>query len=80
LGYQWTYFKHYIEHGQTANSERHSAMLKDKLKPAVHSKRRGFYQKHCFCIMTMLGHVLPLPQSKLFKNSISSIFLIHPFL
>jgi hypothetical protein len=30
--------------------------------------------------MTMLEHMPPLPQSKLFKNSISSFFRIHPTL
>jgi histone-lysine N-methyltransferase SETMAR len=37
--------EHYIEHGQTVNSERYSAMLKDKLKPAIRSKRRGLVSK-----------------------------------
>jgi hypothetical protein len=67
--------KHYMEHGKTVNSERYSAMLTDKLKPAIRSKR-----KQCFCIMTMLDHMPPLPQSELFKNSISSFLLIHPTL
>jgi uncharacterized protein YerC len=30
----------HIEHGQTVNSESYSTMLKDKLKPAIRSKRR----------------------------------------
>jgi histone-lysine N-methyltransferase SETMAR len=34
-----------MEHGQIVNSERYSAMLKDKLKPAIHSKRRGLLSK-----------------------------------
>jgi histone-lysine N-methyltransferase SETMAR len=37
--------EHYVEHGQTVNSERYSAMLKDKLKPAIHGKRRGLLSK-----------------------------------
>jgi hypothetical protein len=71
--------EHYMEHGQTVNSERYSAMLKDKLKPAIHSKRRGSLSKQCFCIKTMFNHMPPLPQSKLFKTlfrtSSSSILL-----
>jgi histone-lysine N-methyltransferase SETMAR len=42
--------EHYMEHGQTVNSERYSAMLKEKLKLAIHSKRRGLLSK------TMLLH------------------------
>jgi hypothetical protein len=34
-----------MEHGETVNSERYSAMLKDKLKPAIHSKWRGLLSK-----------------------------------
>jgi hypothetical protein len=34
-----------MEHGQTVNSERFSAMLKDKLKPVVCSKRIGLLSK-----------------------------------
>jgi histone-lysine N-methyltransferase SETMAR len=37
--------EHYLEHGQTVNSGRYSAMLKDKLKPAACSKRRGLLSK-----------------------------------
>jgi hypothetical protein len=33
--------EHYTEHGQTVNSERYSAMLKDKLKPVIRTKRTG---------------------------------------
>jgi hypothetical protein len=66
--------EHYVEHGQTVNSERYSAMRKDKLKPAIRNKRRGLLSK------TVLDHMPPLPQSKLFKNSILSLFLIRPIL
>jgi hypothetical protein len=38
-------FEHYMEHGQTVNSERYSAMLKNKLKPAIRSKWRGLLSK-----------------------------------
>jgi hypothetical protein len=41
LGYKWAFLEHYMEHGQTVNSERYSTMLKDKLKPAIRSKWRG---------------------------------------
>jgi histone-lysine N-methyltransferase SETMAR len=34
-----------MEHGQTVNNERYSAMRKDKLKPAIRSKRRGLLSK-----------------------------------
>jgi hypothetical protein len=34
-----------MEYGQTVNSERYSALLKDKLKPAVLSKQRGLLSK-----------------------------------
>jgi transposase len=37
--------EHYMEHGQTVNSERYSAMFKDKLKPAIRSKWRGLLSK-----------------------------------
>jgi histone-lysine N-methyltransferase SETMAR len=37
--------EHYMEHGHTVNSERYSALLKDKLKPAIHSKQRGMLSK-----------------------------------
>jgi hypothetical protein len=40
--------EHYMEHGQTVNSERYSAMLKDKLKPTICSKWRGLLLKQCF--------------------------------
>jgi hypothetical protein len=63
-----------MEHGQTVNSEPYSAMLKDKLKPAGRNKRRGLLSK------TMLDHMPPLQQSKLFKNSILSLFLIRHIL
>jgi hypothetical protein len=43
LGYQWTYFG--TLYGQTVNSEGYSAMLKNKLKPAIRSKRRGVVSK-----------------------------------
>jgi hypothetical protein len=55
-------------------------MLKDKLKPAIRSKRRGLLSKTVLLHHDMLEHMPPLPQSKLFKNSISSFFLIHPTL
>jgi hypothetical protein len=44
-----------MEHGQTANSGRYSVMIKDKLKPAIPSKRRGLLSKTVLCIMTMLN-------------------------
>jgi histone-lysine N-methyltransferase SETMAR len=34
-----------MEHGQTVNSDKYSAMLEDKLKPAICSKRRGLLSK-----------------------------------
>jgi histone-lysine N-methyltransferase SETMAR len=34
-----------MEHGQTVNSEIYSAMLKNKLKPAIRSKWRGLLSK-----------------------------------
>jgi hypothetical protein len=33
--------KHYQKKGQTINSAAYSAVLKEKLKPAVHNKRTG---------------------------------------
>jgi hypothetical protein len=32
--------EHYQEKGQTVNSTTYSAMLKDKVKPVIHNKRR----------------------------------------
>jgi histone-lysine N-methyltransferase SETMAR len=40
--------EHYMEHGQTVNSERYSSMLKNKLKPTIRSKRRGLMSKTVF--------------------------------
>jgi hypothetical protein len=37
--------EHYLKHGQTVNSERYSAMLTDKLKPAISSKWTGLLPK-----------------------------------
>jgi hypothetical protein len=37
--------EHYMEHGQTINSERYSAMLEDKLKPDIRGKRRRLLLK-----------------------------------
>jgi hypothetical protein len=50
-------------------------MIKDKLKPAIRSKRRELPSK-----TVLLHHDNAQPQSKIFKNSISSFFLIHPTL
>jgi hypothetical protein len=61
--------EHYMEHGQTVNSERHTAMLKDKLKPAIHSKRTGLLSKTVLLHHdNARQHMPPLSQSKLFKN------------
>jgi hypothetical protein len=69
-----------MERGKTVNTERYSAMLKDKLKPAIRGKRKGLLSK-----TVLLHHDNARPHAtaatiELFKNSISSFFLIHPTL
>jgi hypothetical protein len=45
LGYEWPILEHYQEKGETVNSVRYSAMLEEKLKPAIHSRHHGLLSK-----------------------------------
>jgi hypothetical protein len=65
-----------MEHGQTVNSERYSAMLKDKLKPAI----RRLLSK-----TVLLHHGIARPRAaaatiETIHNLNSTFILIHPTL
>jgi hypothetical protein len=72
--------EHYMEHGQTVNSERYSAMLKDKLKPAIHSKRRGLLSKTVLLYQDNVQPHAAAATIETIQNSISNFFLIYPTL
>jgi len=68
--------EHYMARGNTVTSATYSDLLKNHLRPAVKSKRRGFLVQVFCCSMKMLGPILPvqlLQQSKICSSSVFHI-------
>jgi hypothetical protein len=55
----------------------YSDLLKNDLRPAVRSKRRGFWLEVSLCNMTILGPILPVQQLQKSKTCTLSVFQIR---
>ena len=69
--------EHYTPRGTTVTSASYSDFLKNHLRPAIKSKRRGLLSSGVLCNMTMQGPTLPVQQLQQSQTCILSVFLIH---